>query len=121
MAPTPLEWVASACLGLALLHTFNASRFSRSKNQFLHLLSEVELVFAGWGALWLLLHFALAPLHERDFRVIPQANNGVENAKSGPAEPIRSPQTWSYALMGNTFTTLRPRAMPNETAPGASA
>ena len=37
--------------------------------------------------------FALAPLHERDFRVIPQANNGVENAKSGPAEPIRSPQT----------------------------
>lgn len=64
MAPTPLEWVASACLGLALLHTFNASRFSRSKNRFLHLLSEVELVFAGWGALYLLLHFALAPISE---------------------------------------------------------
>ncbi len=64
MTPSPLEWIASLFLGLTLLHTFNATRFARSKNPYLHLLSEVEIVFAAWGALYLLLHFAIAPLSE---------------------------------------------------------
>jgi hypothetical protein len=64
MTPNPLDWIATLCLGLTLLHTFNASRFSKSKNRYLHLLSEVELVFAAWGALYLLLHLAIAPLSD---------------------------------------------------------
>jgi hypothetical protein len=64
MSPNPLEWIATICLGLTLLHTFNANRFARSKNPYLHLLSEIELVFAAWGALYLILHFAIAPLSD---------------------------------------------------------
>ena len=64
MTPNPLELIATLCLGLTLLHTFNASRFSKSKNRYLHLLSEVELVFAAWGALYLILHFVIAPISD---------------------------------------------------------
>jgi len=54
--------MATLCLALTLVHTFNAGRFARFKNPYLHLLSEVEVIFAVWGLLYLILHFCLLPL-----------------------------------------------------------
>jgi hypothetical protein len=63
MNPSSHEILASACFGLALLHTFSCSLLQRWSERFergsriyrsLHILSELELVFAIWGAVYLL-------------------------------------------------------------------
>jgi len=64
MNPSLIEGIATACLALTLIHTFNASRFARAQSRFLHLMSEVEVVFAAWGLLYLALHFCFVSLDD---------------------------------------------------------
>jgi Na+/H+ antiporter NhaD/arsenite permease-like protein len=59
MNPTLYEMIATLCLGCTLIHTFSASFFARFKNPYLHLLSEVEVVFALWGALYFMTRIIL--------------------------------------------------------------
>ena len=55
MAPTPLQWIAAALFGIALLHTFSTKQFERLSHRFprhaglFHLLGEVEVVFGFWA------------------------------------------------------------------------
>lgn len=60
--PTTLEFIATLCLGLAILHTFSVNIFARWASRyregsvgenFLHLLSEVEIVFGIWAGVFL--------------------------------------------------------------------
>lgn len=63
MNPSTYEIFASVCFGSALLHTFSCSLLQRYSERFprgsviyrvFHLLSELELVFAVWGVIYLL-------------------------------------------------------------------
>jgi hypothetical protein len=55
MEPTPLQWIAAALFGIALLHTFSTKQFERLSHRFprhaglFHLLGEVEVVFGFWA------------------------------------------------------------------------
>lgn len=56
-----LEWGAALFLGVTLLHTFNAGRFHAFRHPFLHLLGEVEFVFAFYGCLYLIFRALFSP------------------------------------------------------------
>lgn len=66
MNPTPLEWTGTTLFALALLHTFSVNFIRRwaLRYKFLHPLSEVELVFGLWAAIYLLIHAFVAGLPE---------------------------------------------------------
>lgn len=60
MTPSNIELAATVIFGLAVLHTFTAARFQRLANRYpagsvrenlLHLLGEVEIVFGLWAAI----------------------------------------------------------------------
>jgi hypothetical protein len=54
MTPASIIQIGPAWfLALTLLHTFSSKAFQRFKHPALHLLSEVEFIFAFWGALYL--------------------------------------------------------------------
>lgn len=59
-----LEWAATICFGLAILHTFSVKWFQKLGHKypsgsvgenFFHLLGEIEVVFGIWAGLYLLL------------------------------------------------------------------
>jgi hypothetical protein len=55
MSHTPIQWIAAAIFGIALLHTFSARQFERLSHRYprhaglFHLLGEVEVVFGFWA------------------------------------------------------------------------
>ncbi len=61
MSNQPVEWVAAAIFGVALLHTFTAKYFEKLAHRLprhaglLHLLGEVEVVFGFWAIVLVLL------------------------------------------------------------------
>jgi hypothetical protein len=82
MNPSAYEILASVCFGLALLHTFSCSVLRRWSESFarnspfhksLHVLSELELVFAVWGVIYLL-GFAVLKGAGASFDYIGQLN-----------------------------------------------
>ena len=63
MTPSSLTQTGAALfLALTLLHTFGAGWLKRYRHPVLHLLSEVELIFALWGALYLGFRALLTPM-----------------------------------------------------------
>lgn len=68
MHPAAIQWVAAVLFGMAILHTFLVKRFHHFarkypegsvKENFFHLLGEVEIVFGLWAAILLLVFAAL--------------------------------------------------------------
>ncbi len=64
MNSTPHEILATLCLAFTLIHTFNSTLLARFKNPILHLLSEVEVIFALWGAIYFLARMVLVNFDE---------------------------------------------------------
>lgn len=78
----PIEYFATFCFGLAILHTFLvkhfqhlALRFSAGSpgENFFHLLGEVEIVFGVWAAIFLT-YFSFSSGHQRAIEYLQERN-----------------------------------------------
>lgn len=114
---TSIEFAATLCFALAILHTFSVKRFQHLAHKypdgsvgenFYHLLGEIEVVFGIWGAVFLaFLGFAKGPV---DVIAYLESRNFTEPAFVFVIMSVCS--TRPILLMATKFIELSSRLLP---------